>query len=124
MKKADFTPAVWAQVKNEAYQAITARAQMRGMITYGELAQKITVIKFDFEDPSHRDTIGWLLGELSRDEVAQGRGLITALVVHKRDDMEPGRGFFELANELGYDTSDYTVCWANCVKEVHKVWSV
>jgi len=32
--------------------------------------------------------------------------MITALVVHKTGDMQPGPGFFELAEKLGHDPSD------------------
>ncbi len=46
------------------------------------------------------------------------------IVVHKEGDMQPGPGFFELAGELGRDTSDILVCWVEELKMVHqRVWS-
>lgn len=46
------------------------------------------------------------LGEISSEEAHAGRGMLTALVVHKHGDYQPGPGFFELARSLGHDTSD------------------
>ena len=37
---------------------------------------------------------------------AAGRGMLSVIVVHKQGDMQPGPGFFELAQRLGRDTSD------------------
>ncbi len=44
--------------------------------------------------------------------------MLTVLVVHKHGDMEPGRGFYELAHSLGRDTSDLQKCW---IEELHRV---
>lgn len=44
-----------------------------------------------------------MLGEVSVEEEAADRGLLSVLVVHKVGDMQPGPGFFELANELGQE---------------------
>jgi hypothetical protein len=46
-----------------------------------------------------------MLGEISL-EGAAGRGMLSVIVVHKDGDMQPGPGFFELAEELDRDTSD------------------
>jgi hypothetical protein len=37
--------------------------------------------------------------------------------------MQPGPGFFELAEKLGRDTSDILDCWVNELKKVHAYWS-
>ena len=47
---------------------------------------------------------------------------MSALVVHKIGDMQPGPGFFELAEELGKDTSDILRCWMAELKKVHSSW--
>lgn len=122
MQKTSFSNQVWKKAKKEALLAISSRAKRRGMITYGELIQNISSIQFDFNDASHRYTLGVLLGELSCEEYEAGRGVITSIVVHKRGDTEPGNGFFELANQLGYDISNKTLCWINLVKEVYRAW--
>jgi hypothetical protein len=49
--------------------------------------------------------------------------MISAIVVHKTGDMQPGPGFFELAAALGKDTSDTLRCWMSEVKKVYKTWS-
>jgi hypothetical protein len=52
-----------------------------------------------------------MLGEISEEEDALGRGMLSVLVVHKGDGQRPGSGFFQLANKLGRDTSDKDLCW-------------
>ena len=47
-----------------------------------------------------------MLGEISSEEDAAGRGMLTVLVVHRAGDMQPGPGFFELAKQLGRNTSN------------------
>ena len=39
--------------------------------------------------------------------------MLTVLVVHKTGDMEPGKGFYELAHSLGRDISDRERCWSD-----------
>ena len=64
----------------------------------------------------------YLLGEISTTESQAGRGMLSALVVHRVGDMEPGTGFYELAEELGYDTSDRLKFWTDELKKVHSYW--
>ncbi len=49
--------------------------------------------------------------------------MLSALVIHKTGDQEPGPGFFELAKDLGKDTSDMLTCWVTEVKKVHDYWN-
>lgn len=64
-----------------------------------------------------------MLGEISEEENAAGRGMLSVIVVHKNGDMQPGPGFFQLAKKLGRDTSDKTTCWVNELHGVHRHWS-
>jgi len=123
LRKEEIKQSVWEQLKGEVRGALINKAKTRGIITYGELTNQITTMSFDFEDPSHRDLIGQVLGEITEEEAAAGRGLLSSIVVHKHNDMEPGAGFFGLAEHLGYDTKDKTTCWAKAIKEVHKIWA-
>jgi hypothetical protein len=75
-----------------------------------------------FEGP-HDPRLWHLLGEISRIESKAGRGMLSALVVHKRGDLQPGPGFFELADELGHDTSDIEKFWIQEVKKVFAAWA-
>ena len=50
--------------------------------------------------------------------------MMTALVVHKEGDYQPGPGFFELAKELGRDVTDIEKCWVAEFKRVHAALGV
>jgi molybdopterin synthase catalytic subunit len=88
------------------------------MIPYSEFVTKIRSIQIDYHDPR----LFHFLGEISAEECAAGRGMLTALVVHKHGDMQPGPGFFELAQALGQDTSDIVKFWIEEVKRVFAAW--
>jgi hypothetical protein len=59
--------------------------------------------------PEGLDDLAALLREISMEEDAAGRGLLSAVVV--RGSGLPGGGFFQLAEERGRDTSDREACW-------------
>jgi molybdopterin synthase catalytic subunit len=109
----------WAAAKEQMRQAIIERAKLRGMIPYSELVEKVTEI--DLEPNSY--ALAAMLDEISSEEDAAERGMLSVIVVHKVGDMQPGLGFFELAGELGRDTSDILKCWVEELKKVHRVWS-
>jgi molybdopterin synthase catalytic subunit len=92
---------------------------VRGMISYSDLVKHIQTIKLDAHDPR----LFHMLGEISSDEDAAGRGMLSVLVVHKVGDMQPGTGFFELAKQLGRNTSNILKCWVDELHKVHSVWS-
>lgn len=114
-----FTPKEWAAAKQEAKDILSARAKVRGMIPYSDLAAKISSVHLE----AHDQRLFHLLGELSEVEDAAGRGMLSVIVVHKSGDMQPGPGFFELAKQLGRDTSDILKCWIEELKKVHAYWS-
>jgi hypothetical protein len=110
---------LWNAAKEEMRQAMIERAKLRGMIPYSDLCKKVTAVTLE----PHSYALAAMLGEISADEDAADRGMLTVIVVHKVDNMEPGPGFFELAKELGRDTSDILRCWIEELKTVHRVWS-
>jgi molybdopterin synthase catalytic subunit len=114
-----FTQKEWAAAKREAKDLLVARAKVRGMIPYSELAAKIKSVQLE----AHDQRLFHLLGELSEEEDASGRGMLSVIVVHKAGDMQPGPGFFELAKQLGRNTSDILKCWVEELKKVHAYWS-
>jgi hypothetical protein len=116
--KHGFSQTRWNAGKNEGRAIMIERAQVRGSIPYSDVARGIKSIKIEPHDPRLFD----LLDEISREEDAAGRGMLTAVVVHKAGNMEPGSGFFKLATELGRDTSDITKCWIAELHKVHAVW--
>ena len=83
-------------------QILIGRAKVRGIIHYGELTGMMKTITLE---PWSSDMAA-MLGEISTEEDAAGRRMLSVVVVHKYGDMQPGPGFFELAEELGRDTSD------------------
>jgi molybdopterin synthase catalytic subunit len=113
-----FADEEWAAAKHEACQALIGRAKVRGMMPYSELVKHISTIHFDAYD----QRLFHLLGDISESEEAAGRGMLSAIVVHKTGDMEPGPGFFELASKLGRKTSDKTKCWVEEIKRVYACW--
>ena len=115
-----FPPAKWTAAKQEAKTLLADYASRRQMIPYSEFVGKIHSIRLDYHDPR----LFHFLGEISAEEYVAGRGMLTALVVHKHGDMQPGPGFFELARELGQDTPDIVRFWIEEVKRVFAAWQV
>ncbi|UPK04558.1 HNH endonuclease [Bradyrhizobium sp. 170] len=98
-----FTHEVWGFAKEEALSVLRRKAvQNDPLITYSDIAKEIRAIKFEPDDKRLHE----LLGEISVDENAAGRGMLSVLVVHKHGEHKPGPGFFVLAKRLGRKTSD------------------
>ena len=115
----DVPKAQWEAAKAEAKEAMIERAKVRGMIAYSDLVPRIDALAMNAHDPR----LFHLLGQISSEEDAAGRGMLTVIVVHKVGDMQPGPGFFELAKSLGRDTRDPLKCWVDELHRVHAVWS-
>ncbi|ACR29057.1 hypothetical protein [Burkholderia glumae] len=113
-----FTQSEWDNAKHEAKNILAARAKMRGSIPYSDLVAQIRSVRLG----AHDQRLFQLLREISEDEDAAGRGMLSVIVVHKHGDMQPGPGFFDLANQLGRDTSDIMKCWIEELKKVHAYW--
>ena len=109
----------WDKVKEQVRQILIERARVRGLIPYSELVGQIQAVRFE----AHDIRLFHLLGEISSEEDAARRGMLSAVVVHKHGDMQPGPGFFELAQALGRDTSDILKCWVEELRKVHAQWS-
>ena len=98
------------------------KAKKGKTVSYEEAAQQI---KLDMGLPHHRDEMSKRLGELSTYEHEQARPLLSALVVHKNSH-EQGKGFFELAEWLGFGKAQKLVQDLFGVTEIdkcHKFWS-
>jgi hypothetical protein len=109
----------WNKAKDEMRKILIEKAKVRGMIPYSELVRQISSIHLEPDSYA----LAAMLGEISTAEDAAGRGMLSVIVVHKSGDMQPGTGFFELAEELGRDTSDILKCWINELNKVHAYWS-
>jgi hypothetical protein len=113
------TESEWNEAKKQARDAMIKRAQKRGMITYTELTNAISAIRFQ---PDGFDLAN-LLDEISTEENAAGRGMLTVIVVHKKGDMEPGAGFYKLARDLGKSFTEQVSFWVKELHGVHDTWS-
>jgi hypothetical protein len=96
-------------------------AHAREFVHYGELAKMLGI---DMDNPHFGAQVGKVLGEISEDEVAAGRPMLSAIVV-SRDTMLPGHGFFSLGQELhlvepGEDEMAFAI---RQIKRVHEYWS-
>lgn len=108
----------WETAKAEMRDVLIEQAKVGGTVSYSDLVKQITAIALE----ANSYAFFVMLGENSTEEDAEGRGMLSVIVVHKEGDMQPGRGFFELAAELGRDTSDKERCWVEELNEVYRVW--
>ena len=112
----------WDAAKREGHAAMVAAVRSpAGAITYGELATRITAIPFEADSHNFHG----LLGEISQEENALGRGMLSVVVVHRSGEKrgQPGDGFFKLAQELGRDTHDRLRFWAAELEHVRRAWT-
>ena len=110
--------ATWDKACTEMTTVLVGVARDRGMIAYSDLVRKVKTIRFRPDESRFHA----MLGEISTAEANAGRGMLSVIVVHKIGDMEPGPGFYDLAAQLGRDTTDRTRCWIAELHRVHAVW--
>jgi hypothetical protein len=79
-----FSQSDWDTAKQEAWDLLIVRARVRGMIPYLDLAGKIKAVHLE----AHDQRLFHLLGEISSEEDAAGRGMLNVIVVHKFGDMK------------------------------------
>lgn len=114
-----FEGAQWDAAKQQAKDILVQVAKRKGRMAYSELVAQITALRLE----PHDSRLFHLLGEISSEEDQVGRGMLTAIVVHKSGDMQPGPGFFELARSLGRNTKDPLACWVAEFNKVHDYWA-
>lgn len=113
---------IWDEAKEEASLAIREVASDRSLIFYSDLVKRIRSCALE----PYGEPLAKMLGEISTDEDAAGRGLLTAVVVRKEDG-RPGRGFFDkLARDRGRvfpDTeSGRDRFWIEELERVYSSW--
>ncbi len=120
MSRYGFSEADWERTKGEMRRILIGVAGTPDeFVSYSELVPQVSTITFDPRDPRLWD----MLREISSEENAAGRGMLTAVVTHARGDMMPGQGFFELARALGHNPSDEIAFWLEQVRIVREMWS-
>jgi hypothetical protein len=86
------------QARREIKAILIEKALHHQDITYGALAQNISSCRIEPDSPE----LHGLLGEISEQESLGGRGMLSVLVVRK-DNRYPGKGFFTCAQGIGHD---------------------
>lgn len=104
----------WDRARDEMTGILERCARQGTTIAYSELVARVQTIKLDPNDHA----LATMLGEISTESDAQGRGMLTVLVVHGDGDMRPGPGFFQLAKKLGRDVADRDRCWSDELSDV------
>lgn len=107
------------------YDELMRLARARQLAAYSDVSP---LVGLSMDREQDRDEIARLLGEIAVHEHAEGRPMLTALIVHRGNDNNPGEGFFSIAQELGlYNGSREQISrltfWANQVTEVHNHWA-
>jgi len=90
-------------------ETLEAAPRARLPMTYQEVADALGL-----QPPRTIQRVAQALEVLMREDAAQGRPFIAALVVSRRAPYMPARGFFELAVELGRfpaDTALHAQAW-------------
>lgn len=100
------------------YLRLVGAARAGEFVHYAELAK---VLGIDIETAHFGVHVGKVLGQISEDEIAAGRPMLSAIVV-SRDTMLPGHGFFRLGHELKQVLSgeDETTFAIRQIKRVHE----
>jgi hypothetical protein len=108
-----FKAETWEKAKLEATCAIVRAGRRGDLIFSSDLAKQISTITIQ----PHSHEMDLLLDQISKEEDAAGRGILTALVV-LRDEGIPGSGFWASATDLGRKIKDKVTFWAEEVKRV------
>jgi len=107
------------------YNELVRLARSRDLAAYSDVA---SLIGLDMANEHDRDEIARLLREIATHERNEGRPMLTALVVHRGNDNNPGEGFFSIAHDFGlYNGSRDQIArlrfWSNQVADVHTHWA-
>jgi hypothetical protein len=102
------------------YAELITAAKYRGTVTYQEIAQ---MMGLPLSGSHMGNEIGWILGEISEDEVANGRPMLSAIAVNVQGHLGPG--FFPLARQLGrLKDENEQAFWEAERHQVYEMWKV
>jgi hypothetical protein len=102
------------------YKELKRVARRQEMTNYSAIAP---LAGLDMDNPAHRDEMRQILGKISTYEHQQGRPMLTAVVVHKQDNI-PGYGFFELGRHLGLLSPGHELAFfCREVVRAHATWA-
>jgi hypothetical protein len=100
------------------YAELITAAKYRGTVTYQEIAK---IMGLPLTGSNMGKEIGLILGEISEDEVANARPMLSAIAVNVLGSLGPG--FFPLARQLGelQDDNEQTF-WEKECNLVYDTW--
>jgi hypothetical protein len=105
------------------YHELIMAARYHGVVTYQEIA-RLMGLPLSGNHMGHE--LGWILGEISEDEVANGRPMLSALAVGVSG--EPGDGFYTWAKDLKRLLDDSKEgrqqFWEQEKQAVYETWKV
>jgi hypothetical protein len=105
------------------YHELIMAARYKGVVTYQELA-KLMGLPTTGGYMAHE--IGYILGEISEDEVSYDRPMLSALAVSVKG--KPSEGFFNLAKQLGRLQEDSNEAqlqfWEQEKQAVYETWKI
>lgn len=107
-------------LRQPIYEELKRVAQRQETTTYSAIAP---LAGLDMGNSADRDAIRHILTAISTHEHQQRRPMLTAIVVHRQDNV-PGHGFFELAQRLGLlrPSADKVAFFCGEVARVHRAW--
>lgn len=112
-----YSAADWDKAKAEMRQILIAAAKATTWISYDDLAAQMHTIHLK----PFAEAMVVMLAQISVEENAAGRGLLSAVVVHK-ENQTPDKGFFQLARQLGRDVTDTDMFWLTELDSVCAYW--
>lgn len=104
------------------YAMLISAAQRRSTVSYLEVAHVLGI-----KQPGHHMArqVGQILGEISEDERASGRPMLSAVAIATTG--YPGNGFFVLASRFGKysgsTTADKKQFWTRELDRVYSEWA-
>jgi hypothetical protein len=82
----------------EIFAELQRVARRRRLTTYSDIAP---LAGLDMDVDVDRDRMSAILEEIARHQEEEGLPMLTAVVVHRGNDNNPGEGFFAIAEEFG-----------------------
>jgi hypothetical protein len=107
-------------IQKAIYERLRAVARAGQTIYYGSVAE---LAGLDIHSQSDRKIIGRFLDDIDRYEYAHGRPMLSAVVIRERTGC-PGKGFFDLARQIGVLNGRTTDAefFSRELERVHTLW--
>lgn len=100
-------------------------AKRKSIINYTDLVKQ-SGVRLDMSNPHDRGVLGNILGDISWNEVKEGRPMLSSVAIHAGD-FKQGGGFFDLAEELysiSIPSADAELKFGmEEMNKTHKFWS-